>query len=267
MTQQTGSYAPDDARLVSGISMPLTRIRASAGVEIEPIPGLSTDSSEWSIWCKERDIDPLHSGRRGWCHALSTSLQGATGLVYRDGELVDLWTDDLPQPKCPRCSGSVNADEDGVLRCDELTLQDVSDSPGAEWWDGCGWRAESDDDDPASVTISCPEGMARVLTDIVLERSRQDTKFGPIRDMDLGEWVCVLVEEIGEVTEEHAEMLLAVLVAALMSAGGRVAQAVHETIGERTGALRHGREAIRKECIQVAAVAVNITQHMDRNNT
>lgn len=242
------------------------RTKASISVEIEPIPDLPTDSAEWTNWCRVRDIDPLHSVRRGWCSALSTYLRGATGLVYRHDELVDLWAADLPQPECPKCSGSVNVDEDGVLRCVEPTLQDVSDTPGPEWFDGCGRRTNASVENPRLTAILCPESMARVLTDIVQERNRQDTKFGPIRDMDICEWVCVLMEEIGEVSEEHAEMLLAILVAALMSAGGRVAQAVHETVGERTGTPRHGRDAIRKELVQVAAVAENIVEHLDRSD-
>ena len=75
---------------------------------------------------------------------------------------------------------------------------------------------------------------AKVLDDVLLERQRQDAKFGPVRGMDLCEWMCVLMEEVGE-----------------------AAGAVHETVG---------RDNIRKELIQVAAVAVNIVEHMDRGD-
>lgn len=103
----------------------------------------------------------------------------------------------------------------------------------------------------------------RIFDDIYRERRRQDAKFGPIRGMDLAEWTCVLIEEIGEVDEAMAEYMLAIMVNVLTATGGRVGQAVHETIGERTTAVRHGRDAIRKELVQVAAVAVNAIYHLD----
>ncbi|MCY4671340.1 MAG: hypothetical protein OXC29_25545 [Rhodococcus sp.] len=41
-------------------------------------------------------MDPLHSTRRAWSDRLNTYLRGATGLVYHDGDLIDLWTHPLP---------------------------------------------------------------------------------------------------------------------------------------------------------------------------
>ena len=117
----------------------------------------------------------------------------------------------------------------------------------------------------ATVTDDRLIAEGRIYDDIYRERRRQDAKFGPIRGMDLAEWTCVLVEEIGEASEAHIELILALLMDTLMATGGRVAQAVHETIGERTTAVRHGRDAIRKELVQVAAVAVNMIYHLDNN--
>lgn len=117
-----------------------------------------------------------------------------------------------------------------------------------------------------SALLGCSVGQARVLSDIATERQRQDNKYGPIRDMDLTMWTAVLLEELGEVAEEHAELLVSALIAALVGTVGRVGQAVHETFGQRTDARRHGRDAIRAELIQVAAVAGNIVEHMDRND-
>ena len=102
-----------------------------------------------------------------------------------------------------------------------------------------------------------------IMNELRAERTRQDAKFGPIRDMDLCEWVCVLTEEIGEAAEAHADMLMAGLMDVMTAAGGRLAQAVHETVGERTDATRFGIDAVRKELVQVAAVAVNIIRHID----
>ena len=115
-------------------------------------------------------------------------------------------------------------------------------------------------------SLGCTPETARVLADVVRERGRQDAKYGSIRDMDLTHWVCVLLEELGEVTEEHAELVLSALISALVSAVGRFGQAVHETFGERTDARRFGREAIRKELVQVIAVGANVIEHMDRGD-
>ena len=82
----------------------------------------------------------------------------------------------------------------------------------------------------------------RIYADIGAERIRQDDKFGRVRDMELTEWVCVLTEEVGE-----------------------VAKAVHEAAQQRIS-WEGGRTATRAELVQVAAVAVNIIEHMDRGD-
>lgn len=251
------------------------RTSALIRVEIEPIPDLPTDSQEWDQWCLERGFNALNGGRRAWCSSISTYLRDATGLVYHDGELADLWTDELPNRKCPRCGGAIDADSQAVF-CVQPTPSPWGGPEPVEHGRGCGWGIKFEDAakaftvaaDPLtlSAALGCSPEQAKVLSDIVTERRRQDNKYGPIRDMSLLMWVAVLLEELGEVAEEHAELLLSALIAALVAAVGRAGQAVHETFGERTDARRHGRKAIRDELIQVAAVAENIVEHMDRSD-
>ena len=106
--------------------------------------------------------------------------------------------------------------------------------------------------------------LAKIFADVVSERGYQDVKFGPVRNMPITEWVCVLKEEVGEAQEEYLDLMLGILLNALGAAAGRASQAVHETEQGRVTAERYGRAAIRKELIQTAAVAVNIIEHMDR---
>lgn len=80
-------------------------------------------------------------------------------------------------------------------------------------------------------------GMDRALSDVRLERQRQDEKWGP-QDHSPAEWLAVLTEEVGEVA---------------------------------TGILRHrfnGRalSEYREELVQVAAVAVAAIEALDKGN-
>lgn len=76
---------------------------------------------------------------------------------------------------------------------------------------------------------------ARALHDVNRERERQDAKWGEQKH-DLCTWVTILTEEVGE-----------------------LAQAVlHDTFGGP-----HAEE-VRMEAIHVAAVAVQISEYLDR---
>ena len=108
--------------------------------------------------------------------------------------------------------------------------------------------------------------LAKILADVASERGYQDVKFGPVRNMKITEWICVLDEEVGEAQEAYLDLMLGVLLNALGAAAGRASEAVHDTEQGRTTAERYGRAAIRKELIQSAAVAVNIIEHMDRGD-
>lgn len=78
-------------------------------------------------------------------------------------------------------------------------------------------------------------GMLAVLDDVRAERHRQHETHGE-QTLDLGQWLMVLVEEVGEVAAE-------------------MQKAVFE--GEDVSDLR-------KELVQVAAVAVQIVESLDR---
>lgn len=77
--------------------------------------------------------------------------------------------------------------------------------------------------------------MEKILTDVVLERFRQDEKFGRNRKQELTLWYTILGEEVGEV----AEAILGIMF------GGAT------------------KEELRAELIQVAAVAVAMIEQLD----
>lgn len=93
-------------------------------VEIEPIPDVDPESDEWDKWCDAHDCRNLGSGRRAWHHELRTYIAGATGLVSRDGELIDLWYEPLPAPERPAASAvlAVHAG-DGPDNCGSAFLR------------------------------------------------------------------------------------------------------------------------------------------------
>ena len=59
-------------------------------VEAEPVPDHHPASREWDVWCRERSLDPLNSGRRAWIDSLRTYLRDANYLLYADGILIDI---------------------------------------------------------------------------------------------------------------------------------------------------------------------------------
>lgn len=83
-----------------------------------------------------------------------------------------------------------------------------------------------------------------VLNDVVLERSRQDKKWGEQNHMP-PVWISILSEELGE-----------------------LCQAVNETIFDNgvNERKKGGYENMRKEAIQVAAVAVAFVEYLDRDS-
>lgn len=81
-----------------------------------------------------------------------------------------------------------------------------------------------------------------VCAEVMVEQTRQDTKFGWKRNMDKYNWMCVLGEEIGEVCE-----------------------AGHEIVESRVE-FREGMTKLVKELVQVAAVAVNMAEHISRGD-
>lgn len=86
-------------------------------------------------------------------------------------------------------------------------------------------------------TLMGSETLARVAKDIAMERYRQDIKWGRDRDQDFYRWLAILGEEVGEANQALLE-------------------------------IEFGNKAaitLRKELIQVAAVAVAMVECIDRN--
>jgi len=79
------------------------------------------------------------------------------------------------------------------------------------------------------------EQTPHVLAEVFDERARQESKWGPQQHSDL-EWLAILTEEVGEVAKALCEIWIS----------------------------GSGREAVRKELIHVAAVAVAATEDMGR---
>lgn len=82
----------------------------------------------------------------------------------------------------------------------------------------------------------------KILEDIVLERYRQDSKWGE-QNHDLPLWTGILGEEYGELCE-----------------------AINETVFDN-GTDKGGYENMRKEAIHVAAVAIGFLECLERNKT
>lgn len=75
----------------------------------------------------------------------------------------------------------------------------------------------------------------RVLIDVGMERNRQNQKWG-VQRHGFGDWMAILGEEFGEVSKEAVEYVF-----------GRSESLVN----------------LRNELVQVAAVAVQIIEHID----
>jgi hypothetical protein len=88
------------------------------------------------------------------------------------------------------------------------------------------------------VSLRHPNVTADVLDDILRERGRQDSRWGQ-QDHKFGEWLSILMEEIGEACREH--------------------QAIR--FCERADRRPH----LRTELVQAAAVAAAIVECGDRN--
>ena len=92
--------------------------------------------------------------------------------------------------------------------------------------------------------------MESILKEVQNERLRQNEKWGE-QNRNVVEWVAILTEEVGEVAKEAVDFHFA---------NGDVD--VNLRAGESL--QRQRIENYRKECIQVAAVAVQMVESLDR---
>ena len=92
--------------------------------------------------------------------------------------------------------------------------------------------------------------MEKVLNEVIAERERQNRKWG-VQDHNAVEWVAILTEEVGEVAKEAVDFHFA---------NGDVDPSLKA--GESLQRLR--MENYRKEMIQVAAVAIQAVESLDR---
>ncbi len=89
------------------------------------------------------------------------------------------------------------------------------------------------------------EKIVQIMGEITAERFRQDQKWGANRDQSIYRQLAILAEEVGEANEAALEML----------------PEVYSDTGQESAKWR---AALRKELIQVAAVAVSIVEWIDR---
>ena len=92
--------------------------------------------------------------------------------------------------------------------------------------------------------------MEEILKEVKNERLRQNEKWGE-QNRNVVEWVAILTEEVGEVAKEAVNYYFA---------NGDVD--VNLRAGESL--QRQRIENYRKECIQVAAVVVQMVESLDR---
>lgn len=92
----------------------------------------------------------------------------------------------------------------------------------------------------------------RVLAQVKHERQRQNEKWG-VQNHNPVEWIAILTEEVGEASKEAVD---------LHFANGEINP--HNPAGP--GLQRQRIQNLRKELIQVAAVAVQIVEDIDRNS-
>lgn len=93
--------------------------------------------------------------------------------------------------------------------------------------------------------------MNHILKEIVVERQKQDEKWGE-QNHNPVEWIAILAEEFGEASKEGLEYHFG-------------AQELNPTLEENKEAFRKKILAFREELIQTAAVAVSIIESIERN--
>ena len=64
-------------------------------VSLEPIP--QDDGADWQAFCREYDIYPLGSGRRGWWKDMGTYVRGAKYVMLLEGKPIDLYDEEPPE--------------------------------------------------------------------------------------------------------------------------------------------------------------------------
>ena len=96
------------------------------------------------------------------------------------------------------------------------------------------------------------EELDNVITDVKKERERQNKKWG-IQDRSAVEWIAILGEEFGEASKEAVDFYFA---------NGESKDDVFMPPSEEIQAER--LENLRTELIQVAAVAVQAVENIDR---
>jgi len=94
--------------------------------------------------------------------------------------------------------------------------------------------------------------MENILKEVEQERFRQNEKWG-VQNRNVVEWVAILTEEVGEVAKEAVDFYFA---------NGVVD--VHTLANEEEQKQRLAN--YRMECIQVAAVAVQMVENLDRES-
>jgi len=94
--------------------------------------------------------------------------------------------------------------------------------------------------------------MENILKEVEQERFRQNEKWG-VQNRNVVEWVAILTEEVGEVAKEAVDFYFA---------NGVVD--VHTLTNEEEQKQRLAN--YRMECIQVAAVAVQMVENLDRES-
>lgn len=92
--------------------------------------------------------------------------------------------------------------------------------------------------------------MKNILEEVAAERARQNAKWG-VQNRSTVEWVAILTEEVGEVAKEAVDYYFANGVAN-----------INDRVSPEVQLQR--LENYRMECIQVAAVAVQMVENIDR---
>ena len=95
--------------------------------------------------------------------------------------------------------------------------------------------------------------MKKVLEEVAQERARQNEKWG-VQDHNAVEWVAILTEEVGEVAKEAVDFYFSNKVN-----GGFIGMVKPDKATQKARIKNY-----RKECIQVAAVAVQMVESLDR---
>ncbi|NJB83641.1 nucleoside triphosphate pyrophosphohydrolase family protein [Wenyingzhuangia aestuarii] len=99
--------------------------------------------------------------------------------------------------------------------------------------------------------------MEKILKEIVLERKKQDKKWGEQNHSPM-EWMPILMEEVGEASKEALEHHFNH--PALDMEGEKACDLVQGI------AQKERLNNYRKEVVQIAAVAVQMIECLDRNN-